>query len=135
MPENRRDSALKVFPHAADSLSGKAQDPTGFAMNTTITPNGLPALPQAKSGQSGNAQPGAPATPDAARAGVADDSVKLTDSARSLQDAARAGNGNEVDTRRVEQLRQALANGTYQVDPGRIADRLTALEDQLASKP
>jgi negative regulator of flagellin synthesis FlgM len=117
-------------------MTGTAQDPTGFAMNTTITPNGLPALPQAKSGQSGSAQPGTPATPDAvAKAGVADDSVKLTDSARSLQDAARAGNGNEVDTRRVEQLRQALANGTYQVDPGRIADRLTALEDQLASKP
>lgn len=104
-------------------------------MNTTITPNGLPALPQPQSGQSGNAQQStASGAATAAPATASDDSVKLTESARSLQDIARAGNANEVDSKRVDQIRQALANGSYRIDPGHIADRLVSLESQLTGK-
>jgi len=105
-------------------------------MNTTITPNGLPTLPQPASGQGGNApQNTVSGAPAAAPANAGGDSVKLTKSARSLQDIARAGNGNEVDAKRVEQIRQSLADGSYRIDPGHVADRLMSLETQLTGKP
>jgi len=101
-------------------------------MNTTITTNGLPPSPQAKSGQGAAAQPGGAGTGAPVPAG---DSVKLTESARSLQAAAQAGHGGEVDAQRVEHVRRALADGSYRIDAGRIADRLTALDSQLPGKP
>lgn len=101
-------------------------------MNTTITSNGLPALPQPQSGHA--KQNTASGTTTVSPATTGGDSVKLTESARSLHEIARAGNGNEVDTKRVEQIRQSLANGSYQINPGHIADRLTSLESQLTGK-
>jgi negative regulator of flagellin synthesis FlgM len=102
-------------------------------MNTTISNNGLPMLPQPPSGQGSSTQNtaganGADATGSAAGA---DDRVQLTDSAKAMQEAARTHSGAEVDAKKVEQLRQALANGSYKVDPSRIADRMLSLESQL----
>ena len=100
-------------------------------MNTTISNNGLPKLPQATS-QPGNG----PATESSAAAGTGapaaqgDDQLKLTDSARALQQAART-DAAAVDPQRVERVRQALANGSYKVDAGRIADRMITMERQL----
>jgi negative regulator of flagellin synthesis FlgM len=37
-----------------------------------------------------------------------------------------------VDTQRVEQARQALADGTYKVDAQRIAEKLMQFDDLLA---
>ena len=108
-------------------------------MNTTITSKGLPLPPQTKSSQSGGTQQGTGAASDSASAAAGNasstsDSVKLTASAQSLHDIAKAGGGQEVNTHRVEQIRQALASGTYQINPGHIADRLMSLEGQLSSK-
>ncbi len=102
-------------------------------MNTTISNNGLPMLPQPPSGQGSPTQnaTGTTGTEAASGSAGADDRVQLTDSAKAMQEAARTHNGAEVDTKKVEQLRQALANGSYKVDPGRIADRMLSLEDQL----
>ncbi|AHX14417.1 flagellar biosynthesis anti-sigma factor FlgM [Dyella jiangningensis] len=101
-------------------------------MNTTISNNGLPKLPQAPSGQ-GSATQNATGTTgsEAASSAGADDRVQLTDSAKAMQEAARTQSGAEVDTKKVEQLRQALASGTYKVDANRIADRMLSLESQL----
>ena len=38
------------------------------------------------------------------------------------------------ERKRAEQLRQALANGTYRVDASRIADRMMTLDNQLNGK-
>ncbi|WNL47239.1 flagellar biosynthesis anti-sigma factor FlgM [Dyella sp. BiH032] len=103
-------------------------------MNTTITSNGLPVLPQAKGNQSAPAQQNQPAT-ETAPAAKADDSVKLTDSARALAAAAQGDQAPAIDTKRVEQIRQALADGSYRVDAGKIADRLLSLEGQISGKP
>jgi negative regulator of flagellin synthesis FlgM len=103
-------------------------------MNTTIN-NGMPMFPQAPAGQaSATAQGTAGAAGnDASRAATASgDNVKLTDSARALQEAARTDDSAAIDSKKVEQARQALANGTYQVNPGRIADRMLALDAQIA---
>jgi len=103
-------------------------------MTTSIQNNGLPNFPQA-TGATGNAsasstaaaENSSPVTPKA------DDQLKLTDSARALQEAARLDTSSAIDSKRVEQLREALANGSYQVDPGRIADRMLSFERQLGT--
>lgn len=102
-------------------------------MNTTITSNGLPVLPQAKGKQNAQAQ-ASQATTEAAPAAKADDSVKLTESARALT-AAQGGKAPAIDTKRVEQIRAAIADGSYRVDAGKIADGLMAMEGQLNGKP
>jgi negative regulator of flagellin synthesis FlgM len=61
-----------------------------------------------------------------------DDSVRLTDSARALQDAAKVDGNAAIDTKRVEQIRKAIADGSYQVNPAAIADKMIALDAQIA---
>ncbi|MDR3445604.1 MULTISPECIES: flagellar biosynthesis anti-sigma factor FlgM [unclassified Dyella] len=106
-------------------------------MNTTISNNGLPKLPQPPTGQGSSAtQSPASTTSSDATAGSTGttDRVQLTDSARALQEAARTTDGATMDTKKVDQIRQALANGTYKVDAGRIADRMMSLDNQLNGK-
>lgn len=103
-------------------------------MNTTIHPNATGALPAhtspGKQPAAGN-RSGAPqdgrvhATPI-----PAGDQVQFTASARAIDAASHAADA-PMDTQRVDQLRQAIADGTYQVNPQRIADRLIALEKQI----
>jgi negative regulator of flagellin synthesis FlgM len=94
----------------------------------------LPNFPQA-TGATGNASAPTPAATgsNAAVAPQSDDQLKLTDSARALQEAARLDTSSAIDSKRVEQIREALANGSYQVDPGRIADRMLSFERQLGT--
>jgi len=101
-------------------------------MNTTISNNGLPKFPQASNGP-GNGSATAANSPagSTAAAPKADDQLKLTDSALALQEAARPGDAAAVDPQRVEQVRKALADGSYKIDAGRIADRMLAFEQQL----
>jgi negative regulator of flagellin synthesis FlgM len=108
-------------------------------MNTTISNNGLPLLPQAP-GNTGNgsASSAGNASSDApAQVKGADDSVRLTDSARALQDAAKVDGHAAIDTGRVEKIRQSIADGSYQVNPAAIADKMISLDAQIAgtSKP
>jgi negative regulator of flagellin synthesis FlgM len=103
-------------------------------MTTSIQNNGLPNFPQA-TGATGNASASTTAATDgnASVTPKSDDQLKLTDSARALQEAARLDTSSAIDTKRVEQIREALANGSYQVDPGRIADRMLSFERQLGT--
>jgi negative regulator of flagellin synthesis FlgM len=101
-------------------------------MNTTISNNGLPKLPQASNGPgSGSATTTAASAGTTTAAPKSDDQLKLTDSALALQEAARPGDTAAVDPQRVEQVRKALADGSYKIDAGRIADRMLAFEQQL----
>ena len=101
-------------------------------MNTTISNNGLPKLPQAagQAGSGATTESSANAAGAGAPVAKADDQLKLTDSAKALQQAART-DAAPVDTQRVERVRQALADGSYKVDAGRIADRMISMERQL----
>lgn len=102
-------------------------------MNTTTINNGLPNFTKA-TGNSGNGSSttatatAASATGDASKG---DDQLKLTDSARALQQAARHDGSSAINAQRVEQVQQALASGSYQINPGKIADRMLALEQQM----
>jgi negative regulator of flagellin synthesis FlgM len=55
------------------------------------------------------------------------ESVALTEGARQMQDLQAAVAATPVvDTDRVAALREAIANGSYRIDPQRIADGLLA---------
>lgn len=61
------------------------------------------------------------------------DSVRLTDDAVLVQQAERAAaQASDVDEQRVAQVRQAIADGSYQVDPKAIAARLARMEWELS---
>lgn len=103
-------------------------------MNTTITNNGLPQV-QSSSGKAGAKAESLPATAalsdSATTSGLGGDQLKLTDSARALQEAARLNDASPIDSNRVEQVRRALADGSYKIDAGRIADRMLAMDSQI----
>lgn len=55
--------------------------------------------------------------------------VRLTDTATNLkQIEARLRSSPDVDQSRVEALRSRIESGAYQVNAGRLADRLLAFE-------
>ena len=60
------------------------------------------------------------------------DQVTLTDSARSLQKIEEAiAKTPVVDTAKVAAIKQAVSSGTYQIDTGRVADKLLQFERGL----
>lgn len=70
-----------------------------------------------------------PATETQSNKQPAESQVKLSDQAQQLQAIEeRLRELPEVDSARVEQIRQAIADGNYQPDNNRIADKLIALE-------
>ena len=89
-------------------------------------------------GSKGNVPVADPSSSDAA-AGLAptaasqgSDHVTLTDSARSLQKIEEAiAKAPVVDTAKVAAIKQAVSSGTYQIDTGRVADKLLQYERGL----
>lgn len=72
--------------------------------------------------------------PETAASPSSGDRVSLTDTALRLQDLeARIEGQPRVDMQRVEATKEALKNGTLNVDPERIAERLIGLEQALTS--
>ncbi len=60
------------------------------------------------------------------------DSVTLSEgSARLREMTEQLADMPAVDSARVDQLRQAIADGSYQPDGERIADKMLAMEAQL----
>lgn len=101
-------------------------------MTTPISNNAPPSFTPAAGGTGGGstASAGAP-TSQAGSGGQVDDQIKLTDSALALQDAARPQEGAMVDQQRVDEIRAAIANGSYTISPARIAEKMLAMEQQL----
>lgn len=64
--------------------------------------------------------------------GAAGDSVSLTQAGMQLAQMEQKLAGQPVvDTQRVQQLRQKLESGGYQIDPARVADKLLRLESSF----
>jgi negative regulator of flagellin synthesis FlgM len=62
------------------------------------------------------------------------DSVTLTDSARLLQRLeAAVAQAPHVDGQRIDQIKQQIASGAYQVDPQKLAEQFSQLESDLSS--
>lgn len=100
-------------------------------MNTTISSNGLPILPQATTSQGSASNQTSSASTSGSAAAQPDDSVKLTDSAHALHQATSVSAQIPVDTAKVEEISKALTSGSYPVDAGKIADRLALIESQI----
>lgn len=94
------------------------------------TPNTPPSFAPAASGAGGGPAAGSSAS-QAGAGGRVDDQIKLTDSALALQDASRPQEGTMVDQKRVDEIRAAIANGSYTISPARIAEKMLTLEQQL----
>jgi len=72
---------------------------------------------------------GAVAAPSTAKTA---DQVTLTNSARSLQKIEETiAKTPVVNTDKVASVKQQLSSGTYQVDSGRVADKLLQFESSL----
>ena len=68
----------------------------------------------------------------AAAAPQTGDTVTLTNSARSLQKIEEAvAKAPVVNSSKVAAVKQAISSGTYQVDAGRVADKLLQFESGL----
>ena len=60
------------------------------------------------------------------------DKLELTDRARSLKAIEeRIRSAPDIDNQQITKLKQALKDGTYEINPERIADKLLALDDLL----
>lgn len=63
------------------------------------------------------------------------DTVSLSDNAVQLGKLDNTAVSTPVvDTQRVEQVKQAIKDGTYEVDPAKIADKLMQFESILKPK-
>ena len=86
--------------------------------------------PPAKAAQT----PASSASSDAAKstqsAGVA---VTVSNLARSMELASRSDSG-DIDTGKVNAMRAAIAQGTYVVNPGAIADKLLANAQEILNR-
>ncbi|HZJ92004.1 MAG TPA: flagellar biosynthesis anti-sigma factor FlgM [Thiopseudomonas sp.] len=68
-------------------------------------------------------------TPKPATSG---ESVQLSKDARQLQNlSAKIADMPSIDSEKVAQLKQAIADGSYQVDSQRVASKMLDLEAQL----
>ncbi|MEW5992786.1 MAG: flagellar biosynthesis anti-sigma factor FlgM [Candidatus Zixiibacteriota bacterium] len=60
------------------------------------------------------------------------DTVSLTDTAARLRELENSlAKLPVVDSQRVETLQQAIANGSYEVDSGRVAEKMLRFERDL----
>jgi negative regulator of flagellin synthesis FlgM len=76
---------------------------------------------------------GAPVKTDAAAVETkAGEGVHITDSAKQLAALEQAIRSlPDVDEARVNEIRQAITDGSYEVSPSRIAEKLVRLEQEL----
>ena len=100
---------------------------TGYNSSEALTPaqNSSGNAPVAEKTQPSTPAASAPAAPTA-------DQVTLTDSARTLQKLSAAiANAPVVDSAKVATIKQAVQNGSYTVNTGRVADKLLQYDGEL----
>lgn len=101
-------------------------------MTNTIKPGLQPQQPPVSPRAQNAATGSAGQTQGSSGVRATDDSVRITDSAKAL-DAASRGEG--IDAKRVESIRNRIAEGTYKPDAQAIAGKFLAMEGQLGGTP
>ena len=83
-------------------------------------------------GQTAGEAQGKAGAPNRAGSPAASDTVTITQTAQQLNEMHDAlATVPVVDTKRVQEVRAAIENGTYEVRAERIAEKLLSLEEQL----
>lgn len=103
-------------------------------LQSNNVPRALTVGGQSQANQAGNR----PANTAENREGRMDspaNEVSLTDTAAKLRELeAKIANQPVVDTKRVEGIKKAISEGTYQVNASRTADKMASFESLLSSK-
>lgn len=100
--------------------------------------NGLPGIkhPQTTENSTNNTNTSTPAaaTP-ATNAAAAKDTVNLTSTSAQLREMEKKlATQPVVDSQRVNDIKAQIANGTFKIDPARIADKMIAIEGMITAK-
>lgn len=96
--------------------------------------NGLPSgsVPQAGDAGKGGEPLEVPAPRTQGNPQGGSDTVNFTQRASQLEQLERSVSSLPVvDTQRVESIRKAIADGSFEVDPARTADKLVQFEEAL----
>lgn len=100
--------------------------------HATVAPLVSTTVRAGKSGVAVDGAPdtGAPASPE--KVGKSDKgvSVRVSSLARNLAQA-RAGGSGDVDQKKVDAMRTAIANGSFKVNAGAIADKMLANAEEI----
>lgn len=59
------------------------------------------------------------------------DSVSLTQSAQQLANVQKKGNDAPVNQEKVDKLKQAIADGSYKINPESLASKISKVESEL----
>lgn len=98
----------------------------------SIGGNTTPTDPRSSGAQSSGEKTGGAADGRQSASGNSTDTVNISASATDLQAMeARLAELPEVDSARVSELRNQIANGEYNIDSQRVADRILAFESDL----
>lgn len=98
----------------------------------SIGGNTTPTDPRSSGAQSTSGKTDNTAGNRQSATGSGADTVNISASAADLQAMeARLAELPEVDSGRVEELRNQIANGEYNIDSQRVADRILAFESDL----
>lgn len=97
---------------------------------TPVVVNNKPSAASPKNAPTASLQARSAAAQSTRSAGVA---VTVSALARTL-DANNAGESPDVDLKKVQTVRAAIADGTYVVNPGVIADKLLANAQEMLQR-
>lgn len=100
--------------------------------HATVAPLVSTTVRAGKSGVAVEGAPdtGVPATPEQGSKVDKSVSVRVSSLARNLAQS-RAGASGDVDQKKVDAMRSAIANGSYKVNAGAIADKLLANAEEI----
>ena len=96
--------------------------------------NAIKSLPENSKAHSGKLSQGVANGSDSREASSARpaDKLELTAKAQALKALEEhVRQAPDVDKHRIAELKQALKDGTYEINPSRIADKLLALDSKL----
>lgn len=97
-------------------------------MNIDKIDGGLPSAPRSGPSPAGSSSRG---VAQKAQSGEPSAELTLSDVAQSLKPQSAGSSAGQVDRQRVEQIRAAIADGTYHIDTTRLAERFLELESAL----